>query len=761
MAFPFLDGARLNPMQRKAAETTEGPLLVLAGAGSGKTRVLTHRVAHLILDKGVNPWNILAITFTNKAAAEMKERILSMCGDAFTSTPWISTFHSACVRILRQEIESMGYSRDFTIYDDDDQSKVIDRILKARDIDPKQISTREIKSKISDAKNRMLSPAEYRGEVKGDFRSEKIADVFTEYEKHLKANNALDFDNLILKTIELFRQQPDTLEKYSRRFHYILVDEYQDTNHAQYILIELLAGYWGNLCVVGDDDQSIYGWRGADISNILDFERTFPQAQVVKLEQNYRSTNNILRAANAVIENNTGRKRKELWSDKGEGGKLQIERLSDEKAEAMFVQEEISRLTRSGFHYGDIAVLYRLNSQSRLFEEMLLGSGIPYRIYGGQPFYGRKEVRDAIAYMRLMVNPNDEVALRRIINVPKRGIGAATVDEVASLAQEHADTMYGVILDYGKYDFSGRSANKIKDFSLLMEELLTQSMLLPMDEFVKLLLERTGLADEYRKERTDEARERLENQEELINAVARYQKDFPEATLSDFLINIALVSEPEERLLAGGDTYGTVNLMTIHSAKGLEFRAVFLVGMEEGIFPLSRAAMDETQLEEERRLCYVAMTRAMEKLYLLSTNYRMLYGETRPGVRSRFLAEIPAQLCECKLPPAQERPFASRQNRDYGEFSGGNFRNGNTAPSGRASSGSRYYTGSPAPQSAAPAKKVPSQRFAMAMKVRHRRYGEGTIVDISVSGEDTILRVDFSERGIKDLIASVAPLEII
>jgi len=753
---PFLDQAKLNPMQRKAAETTEGPLLVLAGAGSGKTRVLTHRVAHLILDMGVNPWNILAITFTNKAAAEMKERILHMCGET-AADAWVSTFHSACVRILRREIEALDFSKDFTIYDDDDQGKLIDQILKQKQIDAKQISVREIKSKISDAKNRMLTPAEYRKEAGADFRTEKIAEVYSDYEKHLKSNNALDFDDLILKVIELFQKFPATLERYSKRFRYILVDEYQDTNHAQYILVELLASNWGNLCVVGDDDQSIYGWRGADITNILEFERSFPNAQVVKLEQNYRSTNNILNAANAVIDHNEGRKRKQLWSDKGEGDKLQVEHLSDEKAEAMFVQEEINTLCRAGCQYSDIAILYRLNSQSRLFEEILLGSGIPYKIYGGQPFYGRKEVRDAIAYLRLMVNPNDEIALRRIINVPKRGIGAATIDEIQQLANAHDDTLFGVILDCDQYQFSGRSAGRIRDFAVLMEDLISQSILLPMDEFMKFLLERTGLMDEYRKERTDEAKDRLENQEELINAVARYHVDYPEAALSEFLINIALVAEPEERLLAGGDTKGTVNLMTIHSAKGLEFKAVFLVGMEEGLFPLNRSATDEQQLEEERRLCYVAMTRAMEKLYLISTSYRMLYGETRPSTRSRFLAEVPCELCESKMEQAQERTFMSRQKRDWEVPPGGNANIEKLHI--KTPLRTKYYTGATGVDDSAILQR--KRQYEPAMKVRHKHFGEGTIISVKGNGDDMVLKVAFPDKGIKDLVAIYAPLEII
>jgi len=753
----FIDGAMLNDMQRKAVETTEGPLLILAGAGSGKTRVLTHRVAHLILDKGVSPWSILAITFTNKAAKEMKERIISMCGDAGANA-WVSTFHSACVRILRQEIENMGYSRDFTIYDDDDQGKLIDRLLKEENIDPKQISSREIKSKISDAKNRIITPAQYAKEVFGDFRLTKIADVFAKYEKHLKSNNALDFDDLILKTIEIFEKVPEALQKFSSRFKYILVDEYQDTNHAQYVFVNMLASYWGNLCVVGDDDQSIYGWRGADIANILDFEKDFPNAMVIKLEQNYRSTNNILMAANKVIDNNTGRKRKQLWSDKGEGNKLRVEHLADERAETGFVVTEIGELCKKGLCYSDIAVLFRLNSQSRTLEEMLLGSGIPHRVYGGQPYYGRKEVRDAIAYMRLMVNPNDEIALRRIINIPKRGIGAATIEELAVIAENNNDTIFGIILDCDKYTLSGRAAGRIRDFSVIAADLLENSMLLPLPEFTTYLLEKTGLLEEYRKEKTEDALERMENLEELVNATTRYCQDNPDCTLSDFLINIALVSEPTEQALAGADTKGMVSLMTMHSAKGLEFKAVFVVGMEEGIFPLSRASSDPTQLEEERRLCYVAMTRAMENLYLTSICVRMLYGETRPSMRSRFLHEIPAELCESRLPSPREHTYISRHKRDWNANDGGFAQAQGEINAGYVAK-TKYYNGMV--QSSELDSFNKNEKYFPAMKVRHKKFGEGTVINVSGSGDDTIIKIAFDGQGIKELVAIYAPMEII
>ena len=635
----FIENAKLNSVQLEAVKTTEGPLLILAGAGSGKTRVLTHRIAHLILDKKVSPWNILAITFTNKAAKEMKERISALC-QGIGEDVWVSTFHSACVRILHREIEALGYSKDFTIYDDDDQVKVINEIVSKMELSNKEYPAKEIMYVIGKAKDQLQSPKKL-SELATNKREEIFAEIYQEYENKLRASNALDFDDLILKTIILFKKFPEVLDKYANRFKYIHVDEYQDTNMAQYELVYMLSSVWQNVCVVGDDDQSIYGWRGADIRNILEFEKDFAGAKTIKLEQNYRSTNNILKAANAVIDNNNERKKKSLWSDKGDGNKIRIEELPDGRAEAAFVVSEILNKYKSGASYSDFAILYRTNSQSRIIEEMLLGSGIPYSVYGGQPFYSRKEVKDAIAYLRMLVNPDDELALRRVINVPKRGLGDAAINEIAIMADKTSDSMLGAVLNCASLDFSGRVKGKLLSFSALVDELMTNSLIMPPIEFVDFLLDKTGLIDMYKNDTSDEAKDRLSNLEELSNAAKAYFDDNPDATLRDYLVNIALVSDPEENGDIFGFDSGRVGLMTLHSAKGLEFPTVFIIGMEEGLFPLARAMDDKQELEEERRLCYVGMTRAMKQLYLTHADLRIQYGETRANPPSRFLDEIP------------------------------------------------------------------------------------------------------------------------
>ncbi len=756
----FIEQAKLNPEQKQGATILEGPVLILAGAGSGKTRVLTHRIAHLIVDKKVSPFNILAITFTNKAAKEMNERVQSICLNQGNNV-WISTFHSFCVRVLRREIENIGYSKDFTIYDDDDQNKLLAEIVSAYGYSTKDLPPKEIGWVISDAKNKFEGPNKLK-ELATNERENLFAKIYEEYEIRMKKANALDFDDLLIKTVLLFKKFPEILEKYSKRFRYIHVDEYQDTNMVQYYLVKQLSSYWNNICVVGDDDQSIYGWRGADIRNIREFEKDFKDATIIKLEQNYRSTNNILQTANAVIKNNSARKDKNLWSDKGDGDKIRIEELSDGRSEAYFVVSEILEGFKNGGKYSDYAVLYRMNSQSRLLEEMLLGSGIPYAVYGGQPFYSRKEIKDAIAYLRVLTNPDDEIAFRRIINVPKRGLGDSALKEISDLAFKCNDSMVGAILSDNVSELSGRIRNKVQAFSELIDDLMAQSFILEPYNFIEYLLDKTGLKAMYENDKSDEAKDRLENLKELLNAAKGYYDDNPEATLQDYLVNIALVSEPEEHDFFGLNN-GKVTLMTLHSAKGLEFNNVFMVGMEEGIFPLSRAMDSPEELEEERRLCYVGITRAKKKLYMLHASVRFQFGETRANPVSRFIGEIPEKFTESKLPKTMKRREEYSFDDDFDDY--GAFDNFGTATrstktikstnsfSTSVNLGTINYS--------KPATVKTNNDWKIGMRVKHRRFGVGTIITVSGLNEKTMVTVAFENNGIKNLIAAQANLEIL
>lgn len=753
----FIENVKLNQQQKQAVLKTEGPLLILAGAGSGKTRVLTHRIAHLILDKGVAPWNILAITFTNKAAAEMRERIEAMC-ESQSSDVWVSTFHSMCVRILRREIEVLGYSKEFTIYDDDDQLKLLKNIVEEEQLSDKEFPPKEIRYIIDDCKNKLISPYEF-AKLSVSTREETFAKLYEQYEKKMRANNALDFNDLINKTIELFEKNIDVLEKYARRFRYIHVDEYQDTNIAQYKLVKMLASGWNNVCVVGDDDQSIYSWRGADIRNILEFEKDFANAFVIKLEQNYRSTNNILNAANAVIANNFDRKPKSLWSQKGDGEKISVEQVRDGRSEAAFVCEQVSQGRRRGKKYSDFAVLYRTNSQSRVVEEMLLGMGIPYSVVGGSPFYSRKEIKDAIAYLRILINPDDEIALRRIINVPKRAIGESCVNELSACAISRRDSMLGTILDCEQTALTGRSLNKIRPFSILVDELITQSLLMPPTEFVEFMLDKTGLIAMYEKENSEEAQERIENLKEFINATVTFFNDNPEASLTDFLTNVALVSTPEENDLFASES-GTVTLMTLHAAKGTEFDTVFMLGMEEGLFPLSRALNDKQELEEERRLCYVGITRAMTKLYMLFAVERAQYGEIMMNKKSRFLAEIPDEFKQehSQMPMFDQAAFRRRAiENDFGYFADEPI----FAPKKQRENYGESYAKMMGVSKPVEKKQTSNNAFSIGLLVSHRRFGLGRIVGIKGSGDDTLLTIAFEKSGIKNLVAIQANLEIV
>ena len=661
-----MDLTALNPEQRRAAETLEGPVLILAGAGSGKTRVLTYRVANLI-DHGVPAWNILALTFTNKAAKEMKTRVQQLIGEEKAEEAWISTFHSTCARILRRDIEKIGYSRSFTIFDDDDQQRVLKEILKQLNIDDRFLPVREVRSKISDAKNKMLSPDEWFQKTFRDRRNSMIHDVMTEYEKRMKSLNALDFDDLLLKTLILLADHPPVLEVYRRRFRYVLVDEYQDTNRTQYEMIRLLTAESRNLCVVGDDDQSIYGWRGADIRNILEFENDYPDAAVIKLEQNYRSTGNILDAANQVIAHNEGRKDKTLWTEHGAGERITVYCAQDEREEAAWIVQKMQELKKSGAPLGEMAILYRTNAQSRIPEEVLMQAGIPYKVFGGQKFYERKEIKDILAYLRVIANPADDISLARIINVPKRSIGDTTVQALTEHAAQQGIPLYAALAVLPE-DLGSRAKNSVESFFRMMTMLCAMKEGMGLEEFIDEMIRTTGLEEQYRKEDTDEAMARIENMQEFRGSVHEFVQMTEGATLEDYLENVALVTDLDRDEGQGG--YAV--LMTLHSAKGLEFDNVFIPGMEEGIFPSSRSMEEDNRLEEERRLMYVGITRARRRLFLTRASERMLYNQYNRNPASRFLDEIPPRLVKEEYSrstryiggrPSEQRP--KRYGDDY------------------------------------------------------------------------------------------------
>ena len=746
----------LNPEQRRAVQTTEGPLLILAGAGSGKTRTLTHRVAYLV-EKGVPPWSILAITFTNKAASEMRERIERMVGPEAEEI-WISTFHAACARILRRDIEKIGYSRSFTIYDDDDQMTVIKNCLRRLNIDEKAVPPRLVRTTIGDAKNRLQSPEEWFAASERGFAQQRLMDLYIAYEAQLKTANALDFDDLLTKTLELFTVCPPVLEAYQHRFRYIHVDEYQDTNYAQYMLIRLLAGEHRNLCVVGDDDQSIYGWRGADIRNILDFEKDFPETTVIKLEQNYRSTANILDAANQVIAQNENRKDKALWTEKGEGARIGFSCLADDREEAAWVEKQCERLLSDGFSLSDIGILYRTNAQSRRMEETLVRCGIRYRIYGGQRFYERREIKDLLAYLRLLVNPADDVSLRRIINVPKRAIGDSTVEELARYAQEQGIPLLTACMDIPD-TLGSRAKNAVDRFGKLMLSLSMAQMTMSLSELVDKLIADTGLEEQYH-DGTDESQARIENMKEFQGAVAEYEEKTREPGLIDFLENVALVSD-----LDGLDEKnGALSLMTLHSAKGLEFPCVFLIGMEENLFPTRRSAEDTEKMEEERRLCYVGITRAKSRLFLTCCRQRLLYNQIQFNDRSRFIDDIPPRVLE-DLSPLSVRPSPQRMSGSGWAGYGGR------RPSGPQESlpdwlrrmgggGAAAKTGHTVPADAGKGGAQAKETWSAGDRILHKRFGEGIILRVSDEGGQSrlLVRFDDARYGVKQLSADIAPI---
>ena len=770
----------LNPMQRRAAETLEGPVLILAGAGSGKTRTLTYRVANL-LEHGVKAWHILALTFTNKAAREMRERIERLAG-ADAGEAWIGTFHSICCRILRRDIEKLGYERSFTIYDDDDQQRVIKAVLKELDIDEKFLPPKAVSADISDAKNRLLSPDEWLQKRGGDYRSQKTHDVMTRYEQRLRAANALDFDDLLVKTLQLFVEHPPVLEYYQGRFQYVHVDEYQDTNYAQYQLVRLITRESRNLCVVGDDDQSFSGWRGADIRNILDFEKDFPDATVIKLEQNYRSTANILDAANQIIAHNEGRKEKELWTEDGEGEKIALYAAADERDEAAWICQRIRQLQRGGTPYGSIAILYRMHALSRVLEETLMRAGIPYHVYGGTRFYDRREVRDVLAYLRVIQNPADDISLSRIINVPKRAIGDSTVEQLTQYARQNDMSLYAAVAAPPD-TLASRARKSVNDFSSLIVSLLLAKETLPLSEFVQKVIDDSGLIAQYQKEENEENQARIENIREFMGAVTEFEQKSEDKSLFAFLENVALVTELDNQDSAPS----FVTMMTLHSAKGLEYDAVFMSGMEEGIFPSARAMQEDNRVEEERRLCYVGVTRARKLLHLSYARRRMLFNQIQFNAPSCFLQEIPRRLIrEEQSSAAQSASYGygapAARGAGWGSYGGSGMRR----QGGYQDNESRpqYGYGDTVPQRRAPAPKAPArpaqqpwnipgvqrgfvpsparsvqvQLFKVGDKVQHPKFGKGVIREVTGSGDAARLHIVFPVFGEKVLAQSIAPI---
>ncbi|MBQ3425203.1 MAG: UvrD-helicase domain-containing protein [Clostridia bacterium] len=756
----MIDLNQLNPQQRAAVEQTEGPLLVLAGAGSGKTRVLTYRVAWL-MEKGVAPWHILAITFTNKAAREMAERVHALAGEA-SEDAWISTFHSCCARILRRDIEKLGYKRQFTIYDETDRTNVIKLVAKALGLSEREYPPKQIRTVISDAKNRLLTPREWLKESGGDFRSQKLFEAYREYEKALRENNALDFDDLLLKTLELLVEQPPVLEYYREKFRYILVDEYQDTNAAQYMLVRLLAGERHTLCVVGADDQSISGWRGANPRNILDFEKDFPECVTIKLEQNYRSTGNILDAANQVIAHNRGRKEKALWTESGQGERIALYHAMDEREEASFISAMTRKLIRAGAVPGSIAVLYRTNAQSRVLEEAFVHSGIQYRVYGAQRFYERKEVKDLVAYMRALVNPDDDVSTRRIINVPKRGIGEGTVDKLEAYARENGLPLLSAALDVDNTDLPARAKKQIGEFAALIVDLTEQMYEKKPSGFLEELIERTEYVKALEEDKNEENQSRIENIRELQGAVSEFERLNPEGELSDFLENVALVSDLDAMNEAGG----AVTLMTLHSAKGLEFDHVFMTGMEEGVFPLSRAVFDDDLMEEERRLAYVGITRAKKRLFMTHARTRALYNTRNNNELSRFVSEIPQRLIAEGLGDMGTRrvPPPSHSAQRWDQTARSPYSPRWQAPEGGGPEGPGGVPGvkkggfnwNNGVSSAGAGK--PATVFHVGDAVYHRIFGKGQIVDLTGEGAKQRVKIRFVNGSERTFSAAAAPI---
>lgn len=742
----------LNEQQKKGVFTTEGPVLLLAGAGSGKTRVLTHRIAYLIDEMGVNPWNIMAITFTNKAAGEMRERVDKLIGFG-SEQIWVSTFHSGCVRILRRHIDKLGYDNNFTIYDTDDQKTVMKEICKRLQIDTKIYKERTLLNAISGAKDELISPSEYEMNAFGDFTKKKIAEVYKEYQAALKKNNALDFDDLIVKTVELFKANPEILNYYQERFKYIMVDEYQDTNTAQFEFIRLLAEKYRNLCVVGDDDQSIYKFRGANIRNILDFEKGYPETAVIKLEQNYRSTQNILDAANGVIRNNTGRKEKALWTDKGAGSRIHFRQFDNAFEEAEFVAGDIAGKVRKGeTDYGECAVLYRTNAQSRLLEEKLIMEGLPYDVVGGMNFYSRKEIKDILAYLKTIDNGKDDVAVKRIINVPKRGIGATTIDRVQDYADARGIGFYDALKEADQIMTIGKAAAKLKPFVLLIQAFRSKLEYFGLEELISDILEKTEYVKLLEESGEEEAQDRIDNINEFISKAVAYEETHDEPALSEFLEEVALVADIDN--VEGGSN--RILLMTLHSAKGLEFSHVYLPGLEDGLFPsyMSITADDPEAIEEERRLAYVGITRAKEDLTITYAKQRMIRGETQYNAVSRFVKEIPVLLMDNTVPQPKKMPemmdlrpkavlrpkMTSYENKPF---------------IAQGIAGLNQIAGI----SKGAAEMSGELDYAEGDRVEHVKYKTGTVLKIQKEPRDYKVTVLFDEAGQKIMYASFAKLK--
>ena len=749
----------MNERQKEAVQHTQGPLLIMAGAGSGKTRVLTHRMAYILAEEEVHPWNILAITFTNKAAREMKERVSQLVGPQ-AEDMWVSTFHSMCVRILRRDIELLGYQRSFTICDPSEQQTAMKRILKKLDIDSEKYDYRMILNRISQAKNDLEDVEEFNKKYTG-YVEQIIGKCYREYQKELAKSMTLDFDDLIMLTVQLFQKHPETLQYYQQKFQYIHVDEYQDTNHAQYRLVTMLAKKFKNICVVGDADQSIYGWRGADMSNILEFEKDYQNAKVVLLEQNYRSTKTILQAANHVIENNVNRKVKKLWTENEEGQAITYYRAQSEQDEGRYVLSQIQSLLRDGYHYDDFAILYRTNAQSRVMEENLLKSNIPFRLVGGQRFFERLEIKDLLAYLRLIVNSQDDLSFRRIVNSPKRGIGATSLAKLSDFAEVYQFSLLEASLQTTLSPLSGKAAKALEKFATTIEELRKMQEFLSISEFVEQVIEKTGYLTSLEQQHTMEADARIENIQEFISVAKQFEQDrleeeSEESPLLQFLTDLSLVSDVDSD---DGDGR-MVTLMTLHAAKGLEFPVVFIIGLEEGIFPSSRSMMEHDDVEEERRLAYVGITRAEQKLFLTNAYSRLLYGRTQTNRPSRFVLEIGEELFDSKQ--QQSYGSTSRQTASFGS---------KTSSSGslfdkyrEKSQATAYQPKVVQPSSIQPVRKQivaanDGAVWKVGDKVMHKKWNVGTVVKVTGEGTNQEIDVAFAGMGIKRLLASFAPIE--
>jgi len=730
----YLNG--LNDRQREAVLHTDGPLLILAGAGSGKTKVVTHKIAYLIEEKGIFPGNILAITFTNKAANEMKERVSKLLSTDVDSM-WMGTFHSICVRILRRDIDKIGYNRSFTIYDRDDQLTLIKECIKERNLDKDTYKEASVLAQISKLKDAMTDSDKFINQNYKDFYLRNIGELYALYQEKLKQYNALDFDDLIIKTVQLLKSNSDIIDYYQRKFKYVFVDEYQDTNKIQYELIRLLSDKYKNICVVGDGDQSIYGWRGADITNILNFEKDFQNSTTIMLEQNYRSTQNILKLANIVIKNNSERKDKNLWTENNEGEPIYYEELPDSEDEALFVASKIEELTSQGYSLSDCAILYRTNAQSRSFEDSFIRKNIPYKIVGGLKFYDRKEIKDIVAYLKVLQNPLDNISLKRIINVPKRGIGNATIDKLEEFASVTNDSIYGTLLSLDNIpDLNARAKNSLKPFTDMMNKLMAKKEVMGVKDFIEEVINTTGYIKELERENTIEAQTRIENIKEFVSVAIDFEVRMGESNLEEFLANVALLSDVDKT----SDTTNVVTMMTVHSAKGLEFPVVFLVGMEDGLFPITRALDSETELEEERRLCYVAVTRAEKQLFITNARVRTIYGNVNYTLPSRFIEEMGEAIEKKQNKNTREQLVSVK---DF------------TTKRERFAPRPFVIQAQPKPQGDV------NLDVNVGDKVKHKKFGIGTIVQIKPRDNDKEVVISFEGEGLKRLLLSIAPIEIL